>query len=380
MNPRVLIAYDGGLQLIDAETGKTIKDTKKDGFLRLSNAGDGRHVMVSDSDVFRVYDMGINSQPHGDHKHNYTYEPGLATRTYAAPHAGHAVPHDGMISLFSDGAGTIQTLATDQVASTTVEPTQAKTKAPHHGVAIQFADGTMLHTEGTKDERKSVVAVKDGKEIARTDDCIGVHGEAAPDGDDVAVFGCEDGPIVYRSGAFHKIKADGYQRNGNLAASHASPIVLGDHKTKKIKDENAEPEHPTKVALIDSRTDKVSTVELGSSYWFRSLARGPKGEGLVLTYDGKVNVIDVTTGTVTKKIDAIEAWTENKDWQKPGPAIKVAGERAYVTDAKNKKLVVIDLTAGKVVKTIDLGQIPVEMAVVDGLAEAPKENHAGHTH
>ena len=81
VNPRVLLSHDQGLTLLDAETGKTLKETKKPGFLRLSNAGDGRHVMVSDADVFRVFDMGISSQPHGDHKHNYTYEPGLAERT-----------------------------------------------------------------------------------------------------------------------------------------------------------------------------------------------------------------------------------------------------------------------------------------------------------
>lgn len=149
----MLLSHDQGLTLLDAETGKTLKETKKPGFLRLSNAGDGRHVMVSDADVFRVFDMGISSQPHGDHKHNYTYEPGLAERTFAAPKAGHVVPHAGKVSLFSDGAGTIQTLDADQVGSKTVEPHTAKTKAPHHGVAIALPDGTMVHTEGTKDAR-----------------------------------------------------------------------------------------------------------------------------------------------------------------------------------------------------------------------------------
>ncbi|QEH94532.1 hypothetical protein FV141_00360 [Dermacoccus abyssi] len=304
----MLLSHDQGLTLLDAETGKTLKETKKPGFLRLSNAGDGRHVMVSDADVFRVFDMGISSQPHGDHTHNYTYEPGLAERTFAAPKAGHVVPHAGKVSLFSDGAGTIQTLDADQVGSKTVEPHTAKTKAPHHGVAIALPDGTMVHTEGTKDARKSIVATKNGKEIARTDDCEGVH--------------------------------------------------------------------------IDSRNGSLTTVELGSSYWFRSLARGPEGEGLVLTYDGKVNVIDVETGKVTKRIGAIKPWKEKKDWQEPGPAIKVAGDKAYVTDAENKELVVIDLESGKVAKRISLANTPVEMAVVDGVAEAPAHNeaHEGHAH
>lgn len=378
VNPRALIAHEGGLTLVDAVTGKVISETSRPAFMRLSNAGDGRHVMVADSDVFRVYDMGIHSQPHGDHKHNYEFNPGLTKRTFNAAKAGHAVPHDGQIVLFSDGSGTMQTLDADQVASTTVEPKTTKAKAPHHGVAIMFSDGTMVHTEGTDEERKSVVAEKDGKQIARTDDCPGVHGEAAPKGDNVAVFGCENGPVIYSNGTFHKVKANGFVRNGNMAHSHESAIVLADYKTKKVADGD-EPEHPTKVALIDSRTNTRKTVELGQTYWFRSLARGPHGEGLVLTADGKVAVIDVESGTVTKRIDAIKPWKEKKDWQEAGPAIKVAGDKAYVTDAANNKLVVIDLEAGKTVKTISLPHTPVELAVVNGVTEAPKPSLEGTT-
>lgn len=379
VNPRALIAHEGGLTLIDTTTGKVIQETKKPAFMRLSNAGDGRHVMVADSDVFRVYDMGIQSQPHGDHKHAYEFAPGLVKRTFNAKKAGHAVPHDGTLVLFSDGEGTMQIFDADQVASTTLEPKVAKAKEAHHGVALQFADGTLVHTEGNEDGRKTVVATKDGKEVARTDDCPGVHGEAAPKGDNVAVFGCENGPVVFRDGAFHKVKVSGFVRNGNMAHSHESPIVLADYKTKKVTD-GEEPEHPTKVALIDSRTNTMRTVELGQTYWFRSLARGPHGEGLVLTADGKVAVIDPETGKVTKRIDAIKPWEEKKDWQEAGPAIKVAGEKAYVTDAENKSLVVIDLHEGKVDKTIKLPHTPVELAVVDGVAEAPRPSEEGtHT-
>ncbi|WP_233542807.1 hypothetical protein [Kocuria tytonis] len=61
-------------------------------------------------------------------------------------------------------------------------------------------------------------------------------------------------------------------------------------------------------------------VALGSHYWFRSLARGPRGEGLVLTYDGTLNVIDQDTGAVTAKIDVVQPRQEKADWQQPGPA------------------------------------------------------------
>ncbi|MCT1722687.1 hypothetical protein M3B14_03465 [Kocuria marina] len=183
--------------------------------------------------------------------------------------------------------------------------------------------------------------------------------------------------MIYRDGTFHKVAvADAYARSGNLVGSERSPIVLGDYKV----DEDAEQERPTRVALFDTRDGSHRLVDLGSSYWFRSLARGPEGEALVLTYDGKLNVIDVESGNVVRKIDVIQSWEEKADWQEAGPAIKVAGSSAYVTDAQNKKLHVVDLTKGEVAKTIDLPQTPVELAVVTGKPEAPAREEKAHGH
>lgn len=252
---------------------------------------------------------------------------------------------------------------------------------PHHGVALELADVPLFTTQGTEDERHTVrVLGKDGAVKAETTDCPGVHGEAAAApgaSTDTVMAGCENGPVTYRGGTFHKVAvADAYARSGNLAGSERSPIVLGDYKV----DEDAEQERPTRVALFDTRDGSHRLVDLGSSYWFRSLARGPEGEALVLTYDGKLNVIDVESGKVVRKIDVVQRWEEKADWQEAGPAIKVAGSSAYVTDAQNKKLHAVDLTKGEVAKTIDLPQTPVELAVVTGKPEAPAREEKAHGH
>ena len=122
-------------------------------------------------------------------------------------------------------------------------------------------------------------------------------------------------------------------------------------------------------------------MELGSSYWFRSLARGPHGEGLVLTYDGKLAVIEPDTGKITKRIPVISPWQEKDDWQQAGPAVKVAGDKAYVTDAEHRKLHVVDLGDGTVAKSIDLPQTPVELAVTTGKPHgAGASAGEGHDH
>ncbi len=45
--------------------------------MRLSDAGDNRHVMVTKGDSFLTYDTGRITKGHGDHNHYYTAEPSL---------------------------------------------------------------------------------------------------------------------------------------------------------------------------------------------------------------------------------------------------------------------------------------------------------------
>ncbi|HEY4614100.1 MAG TPA: hypothetical protein VIG75_01425 [Citricoccus sp.] len=367
-----MLSHSGGLITLDTETGEVVHDEELPGFWRLNNAGDGQHVMVTTGDGFEVYNAGIDAVGHGGHFHYYESEPGLSGIRFAAPLAGHVVTHHGRTTLFADGDGSIQTFTSEHLKEGPPRTRAASTEDAHHGVALELADGTLLTTQGTEGERDTV-QVKDGETVlAQTEDCPGVHGEttAAPTADgDVVVLGCENGPVIYRDGDFHKVAVDGdYVRTGNLAGAAESSIVLADMKVEA----EADLERPTRVALIDTRTDSLRAVELGSPYWFRSLARGPKGEALVLTYDGELNVVDERTGEVTDEIPVVEPWQEHAEWQQPGPILKTAGSMAYVTDAQEQKLVIVDLRAGEVIRKFDLTVSPVEMAVVTGHPEAPE--------
>lgn len=249
-------------------------------------------------------------------------------------------------------------------------------------MALELSDGTLFTTQGTEDSRNTlqVIDPKTGEVTAETDDCPGSHGEAAAqptEAGDVVVMGCENGPVVYRDGEFHKVDVETeYQRSGNLFGLHDSPIVLGDHKVEEEPTEAVE--RPTGIALIDTRTDELTTVDLGSSYWFRSLGRAEDGSAVVLTYDGEVTVIDEETGEVTAEYPVIEPWKEKDEWQEPGPILKVAGNTAYVTDAEAQKLVAVDLETGETVLEKDLEFAPVEMAVVTGQPESVKPEEGAH--
>jgi hypothetical protein len=373
VEPRVLLAHEGGLTLVDATTGETVHEEAREGFLRLSDAGDGRRVVIADGDTFRVYDAGIQSQPHGDHDHAFEYEPGLTDVTYAAAHAGHVVPHEGSTALFGDGDGSVQVVPTEQIGSDVAPVQRMKTPSPHHGVAVPVEDG-ILTTHGTEEARSSIRLVRGDEVVAQTDDCAGVHGEAAAapdaDGGDVVLFGCEDGPVVFRGGTFHKVPvSDDYARTGNAAGSPESPVVMTDYKV----DKDADPvERTTRIALVDTRTDTLRLVDLGASYWFRSLGRAADGEGVVLTTDGSLAVVDVEGAKVSRRIPVIAPWQEKDDWQEAGPVLRVVGDTAFVTDAEKRELVVADLETGRVTARHALEHTPVEMVAVTG--EAPHDH------
>ncbi|MBC7273131.1 MAG: hypothetical protein H5T76_31290, partial [Streptomyces sp.] len=160
---------------------------------------------------------------------------------------------------------------------------------------------------------------------------------------------------------FTKIDApDDYGRIGNQSGSDASPVLLGDYKT----DPEAELERPTRVSLIDTEKKKLRLVDLGVSYSFRSLARGPEGEALVLGTDGAIHVIDENSGKVERKIPAVGSWREPLDWQQPRPTLFVRDTTAYVSDPGDKALHAIDLETGKKITSVTLPESTNELSGV----------------
>lgn len=360
---RLVATYDGGVMVLDGESLEVVETFELDGFTRVNPAGDGRHVLVSAGDAFQVLDTGAWSTAHGDHEHHYVGDPALTGVEFEADHPGHVVRHAGTTVLFSDGSGRIEIFQPEELADGAPETEVVTADLPHHGVAVQLANDELLVTLGDETTRTGAKVLDAGRaEIARSEDCPGVHGEAVAD-DETIVVGCENGVLVYRDGAFTKIPSpDPYGRIGNQAGTDDSTVVLGDYKV----DPDAELERPERVSLIDTATNTLQLVDLGVSYTFRSLARGPQGEALVLGADGAIHVIDPVSAQVTGTIPVIGAWTEPADWQQPRPALVVDGETAYVTDPAASEVHAVDLAAGAVVTSATLPQIPNELAGTKG--------------
>lgn len=343
----VVTTYDGGILVLDGSTLEVEADIELDGFNRLNPAGDGRHLLVSTSEGFQVLDAVAGE---------------LTDTVFEAETPGHVVVHEGRTALFDDGTGEIAVFDSD--AAGEVAPEEAdihSTGEPHHGVAVELSSGQVLHTVGDEDEVSGVVALgPDGREVARSEDCPGVHGETVAQ-DETVVVGCEDGALLYDGDGFTKVDSeDDYGRIGNQAGSEHSPVVLGDYKV----DEEAELERPERVALIDTAAEELELVDLPASYTFRSLGRGPQGEALVLGTDGTLHVIGSEEGEITGGVEIMDEWEEPLEWQKPRPALFVRGSTAYVSDPDANELHAVDLESLEVTATQELAAAPNELSGV----------------
>ncbi|KUL63825.1 zinc metallochaperone AztD [Streptomyces sp. NRRL S-1521] len=343
----LVASFDGGLYVLDGKSLRTVKTIELPGFNRVNPAGDEDHVVVSTDSGFRVFDAARQA---------------FTDAEFKGPKPGHVVRHAGKTVLFTDGTGEVNVFDPAELRDGDRPRTRAYTSAEaHHGVAIELANGELLTTLGTEEKRTGAMVLdKNNKEIKRAENCPGVHGEAAAKDEAIAV-GCEDGVLLYKNGKFTKVDApDDYGRIGNQAGSDDSPILLGDYKT----DPQAELERPTRISLIDTRTAKLRLVDLGTSYSFRSLARGPHGEALVLGANGVLHVIDPKTGKVKKRIEAVGKWQEPLDWQQPRPTLFVRDHTAYVSEPGKRRLHSFDLDSGEKLTSVTLPKATNELSGV----------------
>jgi hypothetical protein len=342
----VVLTYDGGLYVLDGQSLELVKDIPLAGYNRVNPAGDARHVLVSTATGFRVLDAASAT---------------LKDDEFKAAKPGHVVRHAGTTALFADGTGEVTLFDPAELAAGLPEGEVYKAATAHHGVAIELENGELVVTLGTEEKRTGIAVLdKERKEITRSEDCPGVHGEATAQ-DEAVVLGCEDGVLLYKDGKISKIDSpDEYGRIGNQSGSDLSPVVLGDYK----KDPDAELERPTQVSLIDTTTGTLKLVDLGTSYTFRSLARGPRGEALVLGTDGAVHVIDPAAGKVVRTVKVLDEWKEPLEWQRPRPNIFVRDQVVYVSDPEGRRLHAVDLASGKVTRSTPLPQPPNELTGV----------------
>ncbi|MDR0594096.1 MAG: hypothetical protein LBG60_12755, partial [Bifidobacteriaceae bacterium] len=355
---RLVLTYDGGLQVIDALTLELVADLPLDGFNRINPAGDERHAFVSTAGGFKLLDTGVYAAAHGDHSHYYAAAPILEDGIeIAAETPGHVVPHDDLTALFDDATGHVTVLEADDLEAGPVREYTAP--APHHGVAVALPDGALLVTQGTAEERRTVVALDAADAVtAQTDECPDVHGEGVA-AEEAVAFGCQGGAVIYADGAFSFAAAPAPEgRISTIAGSEESAVLLGNYSL------TGSDAPSTEVALIDTAAGAVKTVDIGVAYY--SFTRGDDGSGLVLGVDGQLHVIDVEAGVETAVYSVIAPFELPAEWQTPRPRVLVVAGMVYVTDTAAQAIHAVDPATGEIWKSGSLTVTPNEIVGVSG--------------
>ncbi|MGB7361502.1 MAG: hypothetical protein WA931_00575, partial [Rhodococcus sp. (in: high G+C Gram-positive bacteria)] len=286
---------------------------------------------------------------------------------FAAKKPGHVVRHAGKTVLYADGTSDTTIFDTADLASADGMPettTIAGVEA-HHGVSIVLEDGRFLTTVGNANGRKGIeIRDADGAVIDKNDQCPGVHGEGAAQ-NEVVVFGCENGALIYDGGEMTKLDAPDqpYGRMGNAYASETSPLIVGDYKD----DADAEGLLLGAVTVIDTEAKTLDVVDLPEDveYTWRGVARGPADLAYIIGSDGAVHVFDPKTRTVTNSYPVIAAWEGPAVYQDPHPGISIARNVAYVTEPATNSIHAVDLTTGDVITSKELDVTPNEFVVTD---------------
>ena len=361
---RLAVTYDGGVLVLDASTLDVLGDFPLVDPVYLDDAGDGRHVTLMTESNVRVLDTGAWTEPHGDHSHSYTAQPALTGVEFDLPQAWHVVAHAGMTAIFSDTTGSATVFDPNDLAEGQPDVETIELSEPHHGVAIPLRDGTIVSTDGSEEETRSIVSWSgSGEEVARTDACPGVHGEAAAAADRLA-FGCTGGAVVYSDGEFTAVPAPDAEASIDTASgTEASPVVLMNYQVEGAPEDA---DGPTRVALLDTAAGSMSIVELPVPYSWTTLGRGPEGEALILGTDGMLRVLDPESGTIIGEVSVVPAWELPEKWDDPRPSIAVLDDRVWVADPRTSRLTVVDIDTREVLEEQEIDVQPTGVLAVTG--------------
>jgi len=356
---RLVIATDEGATVLDASSGAVLGTFPTQVRPMAVVAGDGRHVMLVQTEAGRTefLDAGTWASGHGDHHHYYIREPTVRDVSVEGGAPVHVASHDGRTAIFHDDDGSATTFADDGLLIDSLDTTIIDSGAPHHGVVVPQGAGAVVSIPPPSGEDTLPIGVsvvdEDGSEIVRFDDCPGLHGEAALG--DVLAFACADGVLLVDGQDSDKVpypSDDG--RIGSFTPGPADDYLVGDY---------------TETSLLAVDVDGAQAHEIGLPEPYAARALDEHGDLVVLTTDGTVNVVDAGEAAIESLIpDVLSPFEIPEDWREPRPTLTVAGHTAYVADPDTSTVTVVDLSSSAAVNTFPVDGVPTGVVAVPSLS------------
>ncbi|HEV7437459.1 MAG TPA: hypothetical protein VGO22_21760 [Pseudorhizobium sp.] len=243
-----------------------------------------------------------------------------------------------------------------------------KASAPHHGVAVPMGNHMLISEPDLSGEVKAgelpprlglKVLDKDGRQVGETSTCTGLHGEASSAG--IVAFGCKEGVLIVRD------SRDGPQPEmlhyrddmpqgqvGTLLGGKAMQFFLGNYGDDKVVVIDPSADLPYRVVSLPvRRVDFALDPERASTAY-------------IFTEDGRLHVLDVLSGELTRSAQVTEAYSKDGHWRDPRPRLAVMGDEIAVTDPRRQRVLILDAASLKEIRSIEVEGLPFNIVAIGG--------------
>ncbi|MCX4238696.1 hypothetical protein ACH4Y0_19630 [Streptomyces sp. NPDC020707] len=340
---------DGAGRILDLITGKVHKTDRVEDAYRLGT--DGRFGYLHTSDGTHVLDSGAWTVDHGDHVHYYS-APVRDVGEFAESRRAQ-VRSDVVVTAVTDTAG--KSVLYDRGKLEKGEMASSRTLAgTYTGAVVPYGERLLAFADegGTS---QLVVLDRKGSRVATPDaDCEEPRGDAVTRRG--VVLGCADGALLVsaKNGAF---TAEKIPYSGEVPAKERAASF----RQRPGSDTLTAPAGKDAVWVLDVTERTWTRVDTGPV-----LAATTAGEGsplLVLETDGSLHGYDIATGKHIARTEPLLTEKTRSGTDAGAPVIEIDRSRAYVNDARGKKVYEIDYNDElRVARSFDLDIEPVLMA------------------
>jgi len=204
-----------------------------------------------------------------------------------------------------------------------------------------------------------------------------LHGEAHA-GENGIAFACSDGVLIvsWQGDEFIGTKLDypegsGDNRAGTLNATHDGQYVLGNFG-------------PDGLIAIDYAAGTIEQIELPTEVWRFAVYTEDPTKAVVLTMDGSLHLVDITTGELEGSVAVVDPFTRPS---RPAarPTFVLNGHIAYVSEPLPGDIAVVDLATMEVEEErLFVGGKPSSLATFGVMGEdhhtEDDHDHEGEAH
>lgn len=327
----------------------------------------GVFAVQGDADRVSAIASGIALSDHGDHADLEVTAPRLLDVAVTGDKPVHFVEHDGNIALFFDGEGTAKLIDEGAWLSGDATPSNITAAAPHHGVAAQVGDFTLVSRPNAEDATALPIGVdvfdEEGSAVGDLHACPDLHGEASS-GDTLAIA-CASGLLLVREAkAGPEISLLPY--SASLPAGKSTTLLGGVAMQYWLGNYGAD-----KVVVIDpSAADPFRLVDLPSRRVHFAIDPVRVKYAYVFTEDGSLHRLDVVAGTIDKSVKLTEPYSMDGEWNLPRPRLVVAGNEIAVTDPLQGVVHIIDAETLTLDRDIAVEGKPYNIVAVGGSGAA----------